>query len=65
VFVSEEELPVQIAEIYRIQIHDVDLSKSSQDQVLEQFTSDSAGSDHQHTRLEALSAELPIIVAAQ
>lgn len=45
VFMSEEELPVQIAQIDSIKIDDMDLPEASEDKVLEKFTSDTPGAD--------------------
>lgn len=44
-FVSEEELPVQIAQIDSIKIHDMDLPEASEDEILEEFTSNTSGAD--------------------
>lgn len=45
VFMSEEELPVQIAQIDSIKIDDMDLPEASEDEILEKFTSDTPGAD--------------------
>mgnify|MGYP007054560320 FL=1 len=49
--VSEEELTVQIAQIDRVQVDDVDFAESGEKEVLQQLAADSAGAYEQHTRL--------------
>lgn len=45
---AEEELPVQVAQIDCVEVDEVDLSETRQDEVLEQLASDAAGADHEH-----------------
>jgi hypothetical protein len=44
---TKEELAVEVAEVYGIQINDMNLSEASQDEVLQKFTSDATGSNHE------------------
>lgn len=40
VLVPEKKLPIQIAQVDRVEIDDVDLSKPGEDEILEQLASD-------------------------
>jgi hypothetical protein len=51
VFLAEEELPVEVAEVNRIEVDNVDLPEAGKDEVLEQLASDAASADHEHARL--------------
>lgn len=42
---SEEELPVQIAQINGVKIHYMDLTKASEDEILKKLTSNTSGAD--------------------
>jgi hypothetical protein len=46
VLIAKQELPVQIAQINRVQVHNVYLSKACEYEVLEQFAADTASSHH-------------------
>lgn len=48
---SEEELAIEIAEVNRVEVDNVDLTEAGQDEVFEQFAADTAGTNHEHTRL--------------
>jgi len=50
---SEEELAIEVREIYGVQIHDMNLAEARERKVLEQFASNTTSADHQHTRLES------------
>ena len=50
-FMTEEELSVQVAQIDCIQVDDVDLAKPGQDEVFQQLTADPTSADEQDTRL--------------
>ena len=50
-FMSEQELAIQIAEIDRIQIYDMNFSKACEGEVLQQFTANSACANEKNTRL--------------
>lgn len=50
-FVSEEELAVQVREIDGIEVDDAYLPKAAEDEVLEQFAADAARAHHEHTCL--------------
>ena len=49
--VTEEELSIQITEVNGIQIDDVDLAEAGEDKVLQKFTANSSGADHQDAGL--------------
>jgi hypothetical protein len=51
VLVAEQELPVQIAQINRVQVDNVNLSKASEHKILEQFAADATSSHHQYAGL--------------
>jgi hypothetical protein len=51
VFVAEEELPVQVAQIDRVEVDDVDLAKTCENKILEKLTADATSSHHEHARL--------------
>lgn len=57
---SEEELAVEVREIYSVQVYDVNLAESSEGEVLEQFTSDTTSADHENMRLVLLAKLLSI-----
>lgn len=46
-FIAEQKLAVQVAEVDGVQVNDVDLSKASENQVLEKLAADATGSYHQ------------------
>ena len=54
VLLSEEKLPIQVAEIDGVQIDDVDVAESGQDEVLEQLAADPSGADQQDACLGEL-----------
>lgn len=43
---AEEELAIQVAEVYGIEIDNVDFSKAGEDEVLQQFAADATGANH-------------------
>ena len=49
--VTEEKLSIQITKVNGIQIDDVDLAKTGEDKVLQKFTANSSGADHQDAGL--------------
>jgi hypothetical protein len=51
VLVPEEELSVQIAQVYRVEVDDMDFAKAAQAEILEEFATDAAGADHEDTSL--------------
>ena len=57
---AEEELAIEIAEIDRVKINDVNLTKTSEDKVFQQFTTNSTRSHHQYTRLQSRAQLLDI-----
>jgi hypothetical protein len=52
VFVPEQELTVQVAQIDCIKVDDVNLAEAGQDQVLEQFASNAASANEKHSCLD-------------
>ena len=46
VFMTEEELAIEVAEIDGVKIDDVDLTEASEDKILQKLTADAAGTDH-------------------
>lgn len=50
-FLSKEELTIQVAQIDRVQVDDVDFAEAGQDEVLEELTADSACADEKNARL--------------
>ena len=62
---SEKKLPIEIAEVDRIQIHDVNLAEAGENKVLEEFTANAPRTDHQNPGLisKAISDSLgPVIM---
>lgn len=53
-FLSKQELSVKIAEVYRVQVDDMDFAIASKDQVLEKFAADSASPNKKYTRLRTV-----------
>jgi len=51
VFVSEEELSVQVRKIDGIEIDNVDFAEASENKILEKFATNSTGADHEHASL--------------
>lgn len=51
-FLSEQELTVQVGQVNRIEIDDVNFAKACQNEIFQQFASDTASADHEHTRLD-------------
>lgn len=49
---TEEELAVEVAKVDGIEIDDMDFAEPGQDEVLEEFTTDSASAHQQDSRLE-------------
>lgn len=50
-FLSEEKLAVEVAQVDRIEVDDVDLSEAREDEVLQQFTANTSSTDHEDTGL--------------
>jgi len=51
VLVPKQKLAVQVAEVNRVQVNDVDLAKAREHQILQQFAANASGSHHENTRL--------------
>lgn len=45
---SKQELPIEVAEIDRIEVHDVYFAKTSEHQILQQFAAYASRANHQH-----------------
>lgn len=54
-FLSKEKLPVQIAEVYRVQVDNVNFAIAGKGKVLEKLAADSASPNEKHTRLRTIS----------
>lgn len=54
-FLAEEELPIQIAEVNCVEVNDLNFSKAGKNKILEQLASDSSCADEQYARLFSLS----------
>lgn len=48
VLIAKQELSVEVAEIDRVQVGNVDFAEAGQDEVLEQFASDAASAHHEN-----------------
>lgn len=53
VFVSEEKLPVEVTQVDGVEVDDVDVTKTEEDDVFEEFATDATGTDHEDSRLQA------------
>lgn len=53
VFVPEEELSVQIREVDRVEVNDVDVEEAAEDKVLEELAANAPSANHQDARLTA------------
>lgn len=51
VLVTEEKLAVQVTEIDGVKVDDVDFAIAGEEQVLQKFAANAAGSYHQNSRL--------------
>lgn len=49
--ITEEELAIQIAQVNRIKVDDVDFAKAGKQEVLEQFAADATSAHEQYSRL--------------
>jgi hypothetical protein len=58
VFIAEEELAVQVAQINGIQIDNVNFAKAGEEEILQQFTSDTTGTHQQGPRLRTITYEI-------
>jgi len=50
-FVAEEELAIEVAKVYGVEIDNVYFAKAGEDEVLEEFAANASSADHKHTRL--------------
>lgn len=51
VLITKEKLAIEIAQVDRIQVHDVYLAKSSKHEVLEKLAANATSSHHKYARL--------------
>jgi hypothetical protein len=51
VLIAEQELPIEVAKIDRVQVHNVNIAKAGEDEILQQFASDATSSHHEYARL--------------
>lgn len=49
--IAEEKLAIQIAQVNRIKVDDVDFAKAGKQEVLEQFAADATSAHEQYSRL--------------
>lgn len=49
--ITEEKLAVEVAEVDRVKINDVNLAEAGEDKVLQELAADSSRADHQDARL--------------
>jgi hypothetical protein len=52
---AKQKLAIEVADVDRVKIDGLDVSKATQHQILQQLASDSSGADHQHTRIAKCS----------
>jgi hypothetical protein len=52
VLIAEQKLPIEIAQVDRVEVNDMDLAEACEDEVLEKLTADAASSDHENARLK-------------
>ena len=50
-FLTKEELTVEVAEVNGVQINDVDLAEAGEDKILQKLAANSTSADHQNARL--------------
>lgn len=50
-FVSEQKLPVQVAQVDRVEVDNVDFAEAGKDKVLEELAAYSSGADHEDAGL--------------
>lgn len=62
-FVSEQELPVQVREVDRVKVDNVNVAKSREDKILKQFAANSASAYHQYARLVHRLALIPVVLS--
>ncbi len=48
-FLSKKELTIEVAEVDGVHVHDVDFAEAREDEILEEFTSNSSSTDQQGT----------------
>ena len=52
---AEQELPVEVAQVDRIQVHQVDLAETGEDETFQEFATDASGANHQDSRLRRMA----------
>ena len=51
VLIPEEELPIEIAQVDRVQVDDVNLAEASEDEILEELAANTTSAHHKNPRL--------------
>ena len=51
-FVSEEELSIEVTQIDSVEVDNVNVAKTKKDNVFEELAADSAGTNHENSRLQ-------------
>lgn len=59
VLIAEEELAIEIAQVDRVEVDDVDVAEAREDEVLEELAADTARAHHEHSRLPCGQCVLP------
>lgn len=49
---AKEKLAVQVAQIYRVQVDDVNFTEAGEEEVFQQFAADATGADEENSRLQ-------------
>lgn len=57
-FMSEKELTIEVAEIYGVEVDDVDLTEPGKSEVLQKLTSYTAGTHKQYARLQSKVSDI-------
>ena len=55
---SEKELTIEVAEIYRVEVDDVDLTEAGERKVFQKLTSNTTGTNEQYPRLPSKVSDI-------
>lgn len=55
---SEKELTIEVAEIYGVEVDDVDLTEAGEREVLQKLTSNTTGTNKQYPRLPSKVSDI-------
>lgn len=61
--VSKQELPIQVAQVDRVEIDNVNFAEAGEEQVLEELTADPTCSDQQDARLSQKITAISMVVS--